>query len=624
MFLIRAIPIAKSMGKDSLTYFSKEVFTPGNITTITVRNREISAIIQSVEPLSSEHRADIKSLPFIVKKIGESNEQPFFLPEFARCIEYTARYFATSQGALYHALTPQSILDNRALVVAPHTTSSTHHQSHHSVIFQSDNDTRIAHYKMLIREEFAKKQSVFMLVPTAHEALYYQSLFEKGIEQHVYALHGSLTKKETLRLWNAIITSPHPVLVIATGLFLSLPRYWSTIIIEHEHSRHYKMTQRPHLDMRTIAEALAQEMKALCIISDNMLRIETIHRYEQGELQELAEPQWRNVAAATSTLIDMQSYNKEKKDFVIISDELKELVQKNTSTNRHLFIYVARRGSGSQTICRDCGTTVLCNNCSAPVVHHTDFFLCHTCGTKRVVEDKCTTCGGWRLEIYGIGIEKVIKEIASIVGNHNVFRIDADTTPTRKKICAVIEEFQNTPGGILVGTDMALLYLNSPVEHVAVASLDSQFSIPDFRIKEKIFHTLLKLRSIASHELIVQTRYAALPLWDRALKGNLIDFYREELLLRKKYHYPPACTLIKISYTGSPTLVRTEMQHLKSVLQGWDVSIFPAFIEMKRGMFTMHASIRIARDSWPDPQLHSILRNLPLGYDISVDPENLL
>lgn len=612
------------MGKDSLTYFSKEAFTPGNITTITVRNREVSAIIQSVEALSSEHRADIKSLPFIVKKIGESNEQPFFLSEFTHMIEHVARYFATSQGALYNTLIPQTILSNRAEIHTPDLSIPPTHTSHHSVIFQADDETRITHYKMMIREEFAKKQSVFILVPTAHEAEHLKTLFEKGVEQYIFALHGTLTKKELLRMWNEITTSSHPVLVIATGLFLSLPRRWSTIIVEHEHSRHYKTTQRPHVDMRIVAEGLAQEMKALCVLSDTMLRIETLDRYEKGELQELAEPRWRSTTNSNTRLIDMQVYNKEKKDFVIISNELKELILKNKTTNRHLFIYVARRGSGSQTICRDCGTTVLCNNCSTPVVHHTDFFLCHTCGTKRIVEDTCTVCGGWRLEIYGIGIEKVIKEITVIVNNHNVFRIDADTTPTRKKILAVIDEFQNTPGSILVGTDMALLYLNSPIEHAAVASLDSQFSIPDFRIKEKIFHTLLRLRSIASHELLVQTRYTTLPLWDKALKGNLIDFYRDELLLRKKYNYPPACTLIRISYTGSPTLVRAEMQHLKSVLQGWEVSIFPAFIEMKRGMFTMHASIRIARNTWPDPQLHSVLRNLPLGYDINVDPENLL
>ena len=226
--------------------------------------------------------------------------------------------------------------------------------------------------------------------------------------------------------------------------------------------------------------------------------------------------------------------------------------------------------------------------------------------------------------MYGIGIEKVIQEVANLVGKEYIYRIDSDTTPTTKKVKETIQLFNEKPGSILIGTDMALYYLDNTIEHVAIASLDSQFSIPDFRIKEKVFHTILRLRSLASHEFLIQTRYASLPLWQHAIKGNLIDFYREETSLRKQYQYPPERTLIKISYTGTPTLVRKEMQHLKEEFEEWDISIFPAFIEMKKGAFTMHATLRLRKGHWPDPELHAKLRDLPLGYTINVDPENLL
>jgi primosomal protein N' (replication factor Y) (superfamily II helicase) len=633
MFLIRAIPIAKAIGKDSLTYFSKEIFTPGHIASIRIRNKDIAAIIQSVEPLKSEHKADIKSLPFIVKKIEDKDEQAFFLPEFAQAVEHIAIYHATSQGAVYSALIPQTILSKRNEIVHPKFSKDHIHTVSHTEIFQADDETRIAHYKMIIREEFAKKQNVFMLVPTAHEAEVLKTVFEKGIEHHVYALHGTTTKKETIRQWNNIIESPHPVLVIATALFLSLPKIWGTIIIERESSRHYKMSSRPHLDMRTVAEYIAKEMKALCILSDVMLRIETLHRYEQGEVQEVSEPRWRSIANANIHFVDMRNYNVDKKEFTVISDELRQFIDVSKKTNRHLFIYVSRRGNASQTICRDCGTTVTCNNCSSPVVLHTTakkadennrFFLCHTCGVKRQAEDACSICGGWRLEMFGIGIEKVVNEIIPIAGKDYVYRIDSDTTPTRKKVLATIQSFRDKPGSILIGTDMALYYLDDQIEHVAIASLDSQFSIPDFRIKEKIFHTVLRLRTLASHELLIQTRYASLPLWQYAMKGGLIDFYREETALRKQYQYPPERTLIKISYTGSPIHVRNEMNTLKQQFEDWDLSVFPAFIEIKKGAFTMHATLRLRRNEWPNEELHAKLRALSPGYTVNVDPENLL
>lgn len=633
MFLIRAIPIAKGIGKDSLTYFSKEPFTPGHIATIKVRNKEIAAIVQTVEPLSVGHKTDIKSLPFIVKKMNEKAEQPFFLPEFAKAVEAISMYHAASQGAVYNALIPQAILSKREELASPQEKPESIGGISRTHIFQADDETRIAHYKMIIREEFAKKRNVFMLVPTAHEAENLKKMFEKGIEQHVFALHGSLTKKDMVFLWNSIIESPHPVLVIATALFLSLPKYWGTIIIERESSRHYKMNVRPHLDLRTVAEMIAKETKAFCILSDVMLRIETLHRYEQGEVQEVSEPRWRTTASANIHLADMRVYNVQHKEFTILSNELTELISENKKSNRHLFVYVSRRGSASQTICRDCGTTVACAHCSAPVVLHTAakkdgeshrYFLCHTCGTKRPAEDACSVCGGWRLEMYGIGIEKVIHEIMELVGKDHVYRIDSDTTPTVKRVLDTIEAFNDKPGSILVGTDMALYYLDGHIEHTAIASLDSQFSIPDFRIKEKVFHTILRLRSLASHEFLIQTRYADLPLWQHAIKGNLIDFYREEMYLRKQYQYPPERTLIKISYTGTPALVRKEMQTLKEQFEDWDISIFPAFIEMKKGAFTMHATLRLRKNEWPNEELHDKLRGLPLGYTINVDPENLL
>jgi primosomal protein N' (replication factor Y) (superfamily II helicase) len=630
LHLIRVIPIDRGMNKDMLTYFSTTPYTAGHVVEITVRNRKLPGIIHSVTPLRNE-KSEIKQLSYNIKKITAEESNPFFTPQFMKATESIATHHAVSQGAVIEALTPGSIL--REPVPSPVATEAKN-RGFDLQIFQADDETRFAHYKSIIREEFAQKKSVFILVPTTQDADFLKGMLEKGIEEYAYTLHGSMTKKSTLHAWKEICNEVHPVLVISTALFLSLPKAWSTIIIERESSRHYKMNARPFLDMRTAAEMIAKEIGAVCICADVLLRIETLVRHEHGEGHEVSQLTWRRVAGASCHLVDMRQYHvKEgfkKTPFKLISDELNELIKENKRTGRRLFIYVARRGLSLQIVCKDCGTVVRCNHCSGPVVLHggnsktNRFFLCHTCGEKRSADELCRTCGSWNLESLGIGIESVIKDISSNHPEINLYRIDADATPTTKKALEQIDNFYTHPGSILVGTDMALYYLKESIEHVVIASLDALFSLPDFRIQEKIFHTILRLRSLASHIFLAQTRHADNNLWQWALKGNLMEYYREEKKVRKQFDYPPFVTLIKITYAGTPALVRTEMQKLKEQFADWQVSIFPAFLETKKGKFFMHTLIRIRKGSWPDAKLLDLLRSLPPSYSVNVDPENLL
>ncbi len=626
MYLIRVIPISRGIDKDSLTYFSLRDCPVGHIASIQIRSRMAPAIVYSSEKVEME-KSSIKQLPYELKKISDagSGSQPFFNQAFMKAVENIATHHASSAGAVIEALTPSNVLSEHVSIISKVAEIPVDNHPTENLMFQADDETRLAHYKSIIREEFAKKNSVFILVPTVHEANFIKEGLEKGIESYTYVAHGGLSKKASVHLWNEVISNSHPVLVIGTAIFLSIPRRWNTIIVERESSRHYKMSQRPFLDVRRVAEKLALHSKATCIFADVMLRAETLCRYEDGEIHEVSKPQWRSMSNSKINLVDLRSLK-----FSILSNELRQLISDNKSNGRRLFIYVSRRGNSPQIICRDCGNTVMCNRCSAPVVLHTSaaksdrYFLCHSCGERRTADESCTHCESWHLQGYGVGIESAQELLSKEFPNIKIFRIDSDTTPTDKKATAVIDEFYTNPGSILLGTDRALYYLKEPIENVAIASLDSLFSLPDFRIQEKIFHTILQLRSLSSHTFIAQTRYTDNPLWNYALKGNLIDFYRSEKDSRKQFHYPPYKTLIKITYTGTPALVRKEMSNLKSILEPYVVNIFPAFIENKKGKFVMHGLLRLDKRDWPNLDLHDKLRSLPPSFAVNVDPENLL
>ncbi|MEZ4103383.1 MAG: hypothetical protein R3B55_02415 [Candidatus Paceibacterota bacterium] len=69
---------------------------------------------------------------------------------------------------------------------------------------------------------------------------------------------------------------------------------------------------------------------------------------------------------------------------------------------------------------------------------------------------------------------------------------EAKNEKTAKKIIA---NFENTPGSILVGTEMALFYLTKEIESVAVVSFDSLFNIPHYNVYEKIIDLIVILNS---------------------------------------------------------------------------------------------------------------------------------
>jgi len=459
-------------------------------------------------------------------------------------------------------------------------------------------------------------------------------LLPKGIEGHSYALYGSMPKKKLVEAWQKASSDEHPILIIATAPFFALRRSdLGTIVIENESARSYKLPVRPYFDVRTFAEFFAKESGVKLIVGDTFLRTETIYRSKLGEFAELAPFKFRSLSPARSSIVDMSLYKKSAGGkFETVSKELGGLIRESHELNQNLFIFAARRGFAAETVCGDCGTIVSCNRCHSPItLHHAraglgskNFFFCHNCGEKRSAEERCAKCQSWKLQPLGIGIELVETEIHKKFPAVKIFRVDKDTTSTAKRVAKEVAAFYASPGSILLGTEKAFLHLDKKIQNTAVASLDSLFSLPDFRIHEKILHLLLKIRSLTESMLLVQTRVPNEGVLDYALKGNLMEFYREEIAARESFRYPPFTTLIKVSLTGIRTAVSREMRKLPELFKPFETEIFPAFIEESRGAFTMHALLRLPRNTWVDRPLLSKLLSLPPQFRVAVEPESLL
>lgn len=647
MYIVTVFPIVRNVFKERLSYWSAHSFLPGSIITVPVRGRQIAALVETVQT-AQEAKTEVKNAGFMTKKIDKADERMLVRPGCVRAAIKTSEYFVSSFGQTLRSFIPEAILSAPLEIVkeisdkekgeAGKTEKLVDEQGKDIVpeilTFQTNDFDRYGSYKSIVREEFARKRSVLLIVPTVVMAEDMANILKKGIDGYVVLLHGSLNKKKQRTEWVRAVTDEHPLLIITTPGFMSVPRRdIHTIIIEKESSRAYLAAREPFIDVRLHAEYYAREIGARLIYGDSLLRIETLYRRESGEVIDLFTPSFRIDQGPKPLIIDMSDVvhksKKDNKNSPIMSDELRSMIEYAIQKKSRIFIFCTRRGLAPQTVCGDCSTTVLCDQCQAPVVLHQSkvegerFFLCHHCGKKRNAAERCKKCESWKLVTLGIGIDTIMTEIEKQFPDANIFKIDRDSVSTDKQARSLIAEFEKTPGAILIGTETALAFLPQ-VPYTAIASLDSLFSLPDFRLSERICHVLLKLMSSTTEYVLIQTRNASASILDQITRGNLIEFYRSEMEMRQMLNYPPYSTFIKVTVEGKKAHIASQMERVQELLSAWPTSVFPAFIPTQKGNSVLHLLLTLPPEAWPDKALAATLSSLQPDFVVKVNPESLL
>lgn len=633
MHIVTVIPISRGVSKETLTYFTKSDVSLGGIVKIPLRKKIIYGLIVDIKDASTM-KSEIKSLSYNIKKVEEMQSGSFLTKSFTEAVKKIADYNASSIGATLFSLLPKSILEENTSLNFEEN-SSPINSFNETVLLQCDSEERFATYKSLVREEFAKGHSVFFCVPTIEDLNSAKVLLERGIEKYTFTLHSGLSKKEMVSTWKNICDEKHPVLIIGTGTFLAIPKSdIGTIILEKESSRSYKMQTRPYLDIRNVVEILSKEMKVRLVLGDMFLRTETLWDEKNGRYAPLSPLKFRSLTSANCELVSMRTPQDMKdKEFEILGSKLKNIITNNIENNENLFLFCARKGLAPSTVCSDCGTVVSCTNCHMPVVLYgrkieaggaKNIFICNHCGEKFDTKMLCSLCGGWRLSPLGIGIEKVAGEIEKMFPDAKIIIFDKEHITTQKKAEKMRDLFYNTPGSICIGTEMAISYLKQKIENTAIVTLDSYFSIPDFQINEKVFHILLETRHMSIKEFLVQTRQENVKIFEYALRGNLMDFYRDEIEERKALGYPPFNTYIKLTLEGDKVAIRKEMEKVKEYFEPYKLQIFDAFNRIVKNKHVVHGLMYLEKGKWPDKTILEKLKQLPPQYSVRIDPGSLL
>jgi|SRR3989344_7232764 len=100
MYLVSVLPVTKTSGRNPISYFSLEKLSPGSLVKISLRKKEVKAVVISTESLKNR-KSEIRQANFQLKKIRKSDVLKKTVE--LKALEKIAEYYATSVGALLSA-----------------------------------------------------------------------------------------------------------------------------------------------------------------------------------------------------------------------------------------------------------------------------------------------------------------------------------------------------------------------------------------------------------------------------------------------------------------------------------------------------------------------------------------
>ncbi len=643
MWILEVIPIKRGFPKETLTYFSAEAVTDGALVSVPIRSKSVDAVVISCKD-AREEKAAIKSGSLSLRKITKVKTGENVPDSIFETATLAARYFRVPRGQLLDVLIHDYALYPSLFQNAKEVSDAEEVQPER-LIFQSPLTERISYYRTYIRESFAKKESVVFVLPTISDCERWHSLISRGIGEYVVILNSELTQKKLTDLLKRLSTEDHAFVILATPSFLTLMRSdTGTIILENESAGSYIMPSTPGVDMRVLVELLARTARKKFILGDSLVRVETLGRYEAKEFLTLAPVTFRSLVPIDLGIVahgmpEALPPRLRNEQIPALSEKIYERIAHAQKTKTHVFAFSLRTGLATVTRCRDCGFVLACEFCTAPLVLYTNgetrVYICNKCKEHKPSEAKCLRCGSWNLSALGTGTEFVEAEIRRQFPDMPVFRIDREATPTRAEARKVAALFKASPGGVLVGTEMALYYLHDDVAESVIVSFDTLFNIPSYRTNERIIHLFIQIAERTRGKLYVQTKFADEPIIELIKSNAFMSWYKEELAERKSYGYPPYTTILKLVWHGKEAERDAARDYMKELLAPYSPDIFDSQMVSKgKREASVVAIVRPGSDEWSlynlmngkqlSETLRETLSKLPENTIFMVNPENLL
>lgn len=418
-------------------------------------------------------------------------------------------------------------------------------------------------YIKLIQEAIAKQKQVLYLLPEIALTTQIVTRLQAIFGEKVGVFHSRFNENERVEVWNNVMKfNPNHfedfqiILGARSALFLPFSQL-GLVIVDEEHENTFKQYDpSPRYQARDAAIVLALMQKAKVLLGSATPSVESYTNAKEGKygLVQLMK-RHGDVQLPEILCADVKEATKRKKMHSHFTPELIKMMEEHLENKRQIILFQNRRGYSPVMTCTTCGNSPQCINCDVSLTYHKykRELNCHYCGYHTDLPTTCPSCGDTALKVQGFGTEKIEEELAIFFPKAKIGRMDLDTTRAKKAYHQIITAFEEKAIDILVGTQMVTKGLDfENVGMVGVLNADNMLNFPDFRAFERSYQLMSQVAGRAGRkgkrgEVLIQTYNPDHQIIRQVIDSDFEGMYKNEVIDRRNYHYPPFYRLIKLT-----------------------------------------------------------------------------
>lgn len=411
-------------------------------------------------------------------------------------------------------------------------------------------------YLRLVQETLALGKTAMVLVPEIVLTPQMMRKFSSYFGEKAAMLHSSLKMTERYDQWKRIRRGEVSVVLGTRSAIFAPLKNLGLIVMDEEQEGSYQSENAPRYDTREVAKYLCAREGAALVLGSATPTVESAWAAEQGTYQKALLRRRYNESALPQVLIADMRQEVLAGNPGLISDPLRQELERNLAAGEQSILFLNRRGSSRYLLCGECGYVPQCPRCSVAMTYHSanGRLMCHYCGHSQTVTETCPECGGWMKRI-GAGTQKVEEELRELFPETGILRMDADTTAGGHE--EILQTFEKERVPILLGTQMVAKGLDfENVTLVGVLSADISLYVDNYRAAERTFSLLTQVvgragRGSKTGRAVIQTYTPGNDVIQCAARQDYDAFYESEIRMRRLRRYPPFADIFTVTVSGT-------------------------------------------------------------------------
>ncbi len=497
-------------------------------------------------------------------------------------------------------------------------------------------------YLQIMEQVLKQGKQVLVLVPEIGLTPQTISRFQSRFHCHIALLHSGLNDSKRLQAWQAAETGKASIILgTRSAIYTPMP-HLGLIILDEEHDLSFKQQEGFRYHARDVALYRAHLQQCPVVLGSATPSIDSFALVENGKMQSLELNQRAGSALMPKIhILDLKVAQKQHGISLLLIQE----IQKRLERKEQVLVFLNRRGYAPVLICDSCGWQAQCPHCDANFTVHRQPYQhlhCHHCGTIHRMPEHCPSCNHTELKPLGMGTAKVEEHLNELFPDHDVIRVDRDSTSRVGSWQKIYDKIQKSEPAILLGTQMLAKGHHFPyVTLVAILDIDSGLLSVDFRATERTAQLIVQVSGRAGRgerkgDVYLQTLRPDHALLNTLVQENYRTFAKQTLKERQIAMMPPFRYAALIRCESKQQNLNTDFlqKHAALLRQYPDLALdiwgpIPAPMERKAGRYQSHmvllsadrARLHYYLKDWWQNMLSDKPSTMKLTLDI--DPQEL-